>query len=374
MLKSLVVASAAILVASCVTTKPAEPLRFAGAPCVRPQPMHCPDADCPGDMATNQGAVVEPKTNRTFFLDYPCDLKPGEKVTVVLALHGGGSYGNWQRNYAPFMDYVDKYRLVVATPNTRGWSEADDPYLHNIVDSVLDTVGRKNVKTLWLAGHSMGGFNARRMVCSPYFRDKADGLLSLSGGRLGNPPDAPQPVFNIPPTNDSDGRTGAFSVTGPGAPGAAPPVGARPPGGPPGGSGPFGLIAAAANAPSDCDFSYIFANGEHEPSAQALAATSSWAEKYSCKSRKVTETITDTKGGYVYDGSRQKYGNSAWGRLPRGGSARVMEYASCRDGRVVADVMRLDKGHTEGMEPHVMEKLIQMMERAKGGKLRTSTS
>jgi pimeloyl-ACP methyl ester carboxylesterase len=325
--------------------------------------MHCPDANCPADMQTNQGSVIEPKTGRTYFLDYPCDLKPGEKVTVVLALHGGGSYGNWQRNYAPFMDYVDKYRLVVATPNTRGWSEADDPYLRNIVDGVLDTVGRKNVKTFWLAGHSMGGFNARRIVCTPYFRDKVDGLLSLSGGRLGNPPNAPQPVFNIPPTNDSDGRTGAFTVTGPGsatAAGAAPPAGTRPPApGGPGGSGPF---------------SYIFANGEHEPSAQSLATTSSWADKYSCKSRAVTETIADTKPGYIYDGSRQKYGNPAWGRLPRGGTAKVMEYAACRDGRVVADVMRMDKGHTEGLEPRVTEKLIQLMERAKGGKLRASAS
>ena len=64
----------------------------------------------------NQGAVVEMKTRRTYFLDYPCDLKPGEKVTFILSLHGGGSYGNWQRHYFPIMDYKDKYRLVIATP------------------------------------------------------------------------------------------------------------------------------------------------------------------------------------------------------------------------------------------------------------------
>ena len=105
-----------------------DPVRFAGAPCVTPPVLHCPDKDCPSDRVINEGPVVEMKTRRTYFLDYPCDMKPGEKVTFVLALHGAGSYGNWQRNYFPLMDYKDKYRLVIATPNspTRVWSEADD--------------------------------------------------------------------------------------------------------------------------------------------------------------------------------------------------------------------------------------------------------
>ena len=40
-------------------------------------------------------------------------------MTFILSLHGGGSYGNWQRHYFPILDYVDKYRLVVATPFSR---------------------------------------------------------------------------------------------------------------------------------------------------------------------------------------------------------------------------------------------------------------
>ena len=77
----------------------------------------CPDNDCGSDRVVNQGPVVEMKTRRTYFLDYPCDLKPDEKVTFVLCLHGAGSYGNWQRHYFPIMDYKDKYRLVIATPS-----------------------------------------------------------------------------------------------------------------------------------------------------------------------------------------------------------------------------------------------------------------
>ena len=58
-------------------------------------------------VSGNQGPAVEPKSGRTFFLDYPCDLKPGEKVTFILNLHGGGSVGNWQRHYFPAVDLKD---------------------------------------------------------------------------------------------------------------------------------------------------------------------------------------------------------------------------------------------------------------------------
>ena len=119
-------------------------VQIAGAPCTPPPILHCPDKDCPGERVINPGLVVEMKTRRTYFLDYPCDLKPGEKVTFILSLHGGGSYGNWQRHYFPIMDYKDKYRLVIATPNspTRVWSDADDEYLHNIVNFVIEQIGR----------------------------------------------------------------------------------------------------------------------------------------------------------------------------------------------------------------------------------------
>ena len=43
--------------------------------------------------------------------------------------------------------------------------------------------------------------------------------------------------------------------------------------------------------------------------------------------------------------------------------------AIVEDGRVVADVVRIDKGHTEGLEPNVVEELVKLMVSAKGGKL-----
>src|SRR4026209_713083 len=103
-------------------------VQIAGAPCVTPPALHCPDNDCSSDRVINQGSVVEMKTRRTYFLDYPCDLKPDEKVTFILSLHGGGSNGHWQPPYFPILDFQGKYPLVIAKPNSPppAWSPADD--------------------------------------------------------------------------------------------------------------------------------------------------------------------------------------------------------------------------------------------------------
>src|SRR5262245_37718273 len=81
-------------------------VQLGGVPCVTPPFLHCPDKDCPSDRVINPGPVVEMKTRRTYFLDYPCDLKPGEKITFILSLHGAGSYANW--HYFPLLDYKEK--------------------------------------------------------------------------------------------------------------------------------------------------------------------------------------------------------------------------------------------------------------------------
>lgn len=41
--------------------------------------------------------AIDEKTGRKFYLDDPDDLAPGEPVTFLLNLHGGGSVGAWQR-------------------------------------------------------------------------------------------------------------------------------------------------------------------------------------------------------------------------------------------------------------------------------------
>lgn len=253
-----------------------QPLRIPGTICSDVAYLHCPDRECSGATVVNQGNVVEMKTRRTYFLDYPCDLKKGEKVTFILSLHGGGSYGNWQRHYFPLLDYVNKYRLVVATPNapTRAWSTADDEYLHNIVNFVIEQLGKENIKAFWLAGHSQGGMTSNRIVRTDFFKDKVDGWLSLSGGRLGGNP----------------GRSATFSPTG--ATGARPtgaPGGARP-GATAGGSAMASAMAALRELPA-ADFSFIYTTGQREIDDKGVPEISEWARKYSCGPQRKGEEI-----------------------------------------------------------------------------------
>ena len=310
-----------------------------GVACTTPQPARCEGTSCVPALA-DLGNAVDAKTGRTFFLDYPCDLKPGEKVTFVLNLHGAGSVGNWQRHYFPASDYVGKYRLVVATPTAatatpiRRWDgAADDAHLQNITDWVFDNFGKANVRAMWLAGHSQGGFTSRRIVCSDYFKNKVDGWLSLSGGRIGQ---APFVAAFGPPRPD-------------GTPPPPRPAGASPLGG---------------DTPPACDFSHIFAIGQYE--ITELPKTSAWAEKYGCTYRMRRPDIVDDKPGHVWDYARAGY--NVWGMKARPGKAEVFVYPQCRDKRLVADVVRMDKGHTEGLEPKVTEALVKMMVEAPGGK------
>jgi hypothetical protein len=326
-----------------------KPVQVAGAPCPTPAILHCPDKDCPPERVINPGPVVEMKTRRTYFLDYPCDLKPGEKVTFILSLHGFGSYGNWQRHYFPIMDFADKYRLVIATPNspTRSWSAADDEYLQNIVDSVVDQIGKDNIKAFWLVGHSQGGLTSNRIVRTDFFKQRVDGWLSLSGGRLGGSPGR-SPNWGPPRAPGAPAPTSGGASTTPAS---------------------INSAMAALREPPAADFSFIFETGQREMDDKGMPETSDWAKKYNCAPRKKSQDIADTKAGYVYDSTRQNPPNPSWGLLPAAGKAQEYVYPDCKDGRVVADVVRLDKGHTEGLEPKVTEELIKLMLSAKGGKI-----
>jgi len=282
--------------------------------------------------------ALDEKTGRKFYLDDPDDLKPGEDVTFILNLHGGGSVGAWQRAYFPAVDYRDKYRLVIATPSaatkepSRRWvGEADDAHLHNIVEQVTAKYGKDHIKAVWLAGHSQGGMTSNRLLSEDaFFQNRVDGWLSLSGGRLGPAP-----------------RAEGFSVPMP--PGQT----FNPPRFPPSGS-PTG------------DFSHIFTTGEHE--IASLPETSPWAEKYGAGARARRPDIVDTVGGQIHDTTRESYSTKGWGLKPGPGTAQVWVYPGAKDGRVIADVVRLNKGHTEGLEPNVTEELIKLMVSAPGGK------
>lgn len=324
----------------------AQPKTIAGSVCTAPPALNCVDGNCGRDRMGELGQATEPKTGRKFFLDFPCDLKPGEKVVFILSLHGAGSIDAWQRYYFPALNYKEKYRLVIAAPSAAGgqplraWAgPADDQFLQNVSDLVFAEFGKANIKSFWLAGHSQGGLTSNRIVCNDYFAKRVDGWLSLSGGRIGR--------AQIPP--DFFPRNPDGSPGGPPAPR-------------PGQSGP------GAAADPTCDISFIFSSGEKE--IVALPATSPWAEKYACATRVRRPDIVDDKPGFVASADQSR--GASWGRHARPGRAEFYVYPGCKGGRVVADVLRLDKGHTEGLEPKVTEELIKLMVAAPGGKAQGS--
>jgi pimeloyl-ACP methyl ester carboxylesterase len=284
-------------------------------------------------------SAVDEKTGRKFYLDDPDDLRPGEKVTFILNLHGGGSVGAWQRLYFPAVDFKTKYRLVIATPSAatkepaRRWvGEADDQHLRDICRYVFDKYGVANIKAFWLAGHSQGGMTSRRLLHDdPFFQDRVDGFLSLSGGRFG------------PAERAAD---------------AGPPA-------QPGQERP--RMQMAQPEPPPCDLSHIFAVGEHE--IASLPESSPWAEKYDAGPRERRPDVVDARPGQIHDTLREAYSTKAWGLKPRPGIAQVWVYPNAQGGHVIADVVRLDKGHTEGLEPNVTEAIIQLLVCAPGGKV-----
>ena len=313
-----------------------------GVACQGPPPFHCEATGCTAPLIAQTGNAVETGSGRKFFLDYPCDLKPGEKVTFVLNLHGGGSIGNWQRHYFPIVDLKDRYRLVVASPSGSdlGWNPAkDDAYLQAIVERVYADFGASNIKAFWLAGHSLGGQTSNRLLVTEPYRSRLTGWVSLSGGRLG-----------------SRREEVRAPIPGPGGQPATPP-------GVPAGA-PMRLVADAAVLP-DFAFSHIYETGEHELTAAGLPGGSPWAQKLKCGPQTVGRKIVDTQAGYVSDSRVQANPNPIWGGMAAPGAAQIYLYPACADGKIVADIVRLNKGHTEGLEPNITEEIVKLMMAAK---------
>jgi hypothetical protein len=313
--------------------------------------------------------AVDVKTGRSFFLEHGEALGSDAPLTFLLNLHGGGSHGIWQRQYFPAFTLAEKHRLVIATPSaaTREplamWTpEADDAHLQNVVEQVVAQFGKQRIAAFWLVGHSQGGMTSNRLLFSDFFASKVDGWLSLSGGRIG-PIELPASGFFPRPAGASAaGSSGASSGATNGASSTPPPRlpafatinGERP-------------RPGAAVAPIT-DLSFIFASGKHEMAV--LPETSPWADRYGAGPRVRLADVIDERPGLVHDTAREGRSSKAWGLAARPGTAQLYVYPDARDGRVIADVVRLDKGHTEGLEPRITERLIELMLAAPGGKLR----
>jgi hypothetical protein len=287
---------------------------------------------------------VDEASGRKFLIDAPTDWEQRDDLTFLLNLHGGGSVGMWQRLYFPAHDYTDELGLVVATPSAHTkqpmshWkAEADDEHLRAVVTMITERFGTR-LRAFWLVGHSQGGMTSNRLLRDPWWGERVDGWLSLSGGRIG--PARFVEDFGPPRTEEERKAMGAF------------------------------LARAASSSPPklhDAEFSFVFAVGEHE--IDSLPDTSPWAERFGAGLREQQPDVVDEVAGQVHDGRFEGRYKQSWGREPRGGTANVFVYPGARDGRVIADVVRRDKGHTEGLEPNITRRLLELVVSARGGKL-----
>lgn len=295
------------------------------------------------EVSVRSETAVEANSRRRYYLDH-ADDPAGGGLTFLLNLHGGGSGGVWQRRYFPAHRYADAYRLVVAAPTARTrqpmrhWApDADDAFLVDVVEQVFARFGAERIRAFWLVGHSQGGMTANRLLNTAFFADRVDGWLSLSGGRIGRA----ELVEGFGPPRRAEELQATAAVR------------AR---------------RFRSHPVPDADFSFIYACGQHE--IVSLPETSPWAEKYGAGERVLAGVVEDSEPGQVRDTRWGDRSTPAWGREPRPGKAEIHVYPGGRDGRVIADVVRLDKGHTEGLEPRITEEILKLVVSAPGGKAR----
>ena len=124
------------------------------------------------------------------------------------------------------------------------------------------------------------------------------------------------------------------------------------------------MIGTTTVPPWVTDFAKTL-EGPPTPSADLLSDGMIYTLAFTCKPNECAEHQLFVL--FTGDGSK------AWGLLARPGKAEVFSYPNCRDGRIVADVVRIDKGHTEGLEPKITEELVKMMRSARGGKIQRGT-
>ena len=64
--------------------------------------------------------------------------------------------------------------------------------------------------------------------------------------------------------------------------------------------------------------------------------------------------MVDDEPGQVHDGRFEGRYVASWGREPRPGTAHVVDAPP-------APVVRIDEGHTEGLEPDITRTLLELM-------------
>jgi len=182
-----------------------------GAPAPTGPVVTLPGSDA---TATVFSIVQQPWGPRAIGWVSPGGLQPGEKVPLVILLHGLGASPQFVLGTGSWADAVSRHRIIVETPSgvQNSWNAGgcciparalgvDDV---SFIDAVIDdALKRPNVDParIYLVGQSNGGMMAYRYACSKAGR--LAGVASVTGTNVsGCQPNVPIAVFDAHGTAD----------------------------------------------------------------------------------------------------------------------------------------------------------------------------
>jgi hypothetical protein len=154
------------------------------------------DVPCASKAGFGLGTANLKVSGRDVILTYPCNKHEGANATFILLLHGTNSNEaskTYTHGYFAAHTLASSHNLIIAEPKSRAsqWGNTmenpaaseDKPHLLEVIDYVYKNLGTKfNINSLWVAGHSWGAMYAKRFVCDETIKDKARGVISMSGG------------------------------------------------------------------------------------------------------------------------------------------------------------------------------------------------
>ncbi|HVZ34725.1 MAG TPA: alpha/beta hydrolase [Polyangiaceae bacterium] len=165
-----------------------------------------PDVACGGSagldgfVGNNFGGFPVPGTpnlqigGRDVILTYPCNKHEGAHITFILNLHGtmpDESLKLYEHSYFAAHKLSDSHNLIIAEPKSvvSQWGNGDDgkdlPHLYDVINWVYDKFSKFNITGLWVAGHSWGAMFAKSFVCDDMLKERARGVIGMSGGATG---------------------------------------------------------------------------------------------------------------------------------------------------------------------------------------------
>jgi polyhydroxybutyrate depolymerase len=167
-----------------------------------------------GTMAQVAGGFTFEGLNRTYTVYVPSNYVQGERLPLLLALHGLTQTGNIMMQFSDFNRYAEQYRFIVAYPDGVGntWNVGfpggantnDVGFLSALIDTMYQQY-TIDLARVYSTGFSNGGFMSYRLACE--LGDRIAAIASVAGtmtdgAYAGCAPSRTKPVMHIHGTND----------------------------------------------------------------------------------------------------------------------------------------------------------------------------